>query len=66
MTDRTFRAAIFDLDGVLWDGEPLYHEAFNVVLKPYGHSLNQDDYVRIIGSSVEASWDWVRKRFKLN
>ena len=66
MTDRTFRAAIFDLDGVLWDGEPLYHEAFNVVLKPYGHSLNQDDYIRIIGSSVEASWDWVRKRFKLN
>jgi len=66
VTDRTFRAAIFDLDGVLWDGEPLYHEAFNIVLKPYGHSLNQDDYVRIIGSSVEASWDWVRKRFKLN
>ncbi len=65
MTDRTFRAAIFDLDGVLWDGEPLYHEAFNVVLKPYGHSLSQDDYVRIIGSSVEASWDWVRKRFNL-
>ncbi len=62
---RRFRAAIFDLDGVLWDGEPLYHEAFNVVLKPYGHSLSQDDYVRIIGSSVEASWDWVRQRFNL-
>jgi len=66
VTDRTFRAAIFDLDGVLWDGEPLYHEAFDIVLKPYGHSLNQDDYVRIIGYSVETSWDWVRKRFKLN
>src|SRR4030042_755624 len=32
----TFRAVIFDLDGVLWDGEPLYHEAFNVILEPHG------------------------------
>src|SRR3989304_1231478 len=32
-----FGAVIFDLDGVLWDGEPLYHEAFNVVLAPLGH-----------------------------
>ncbi len=61
-----FRAVIFDLDGVLWDGEPLYHEAFNVTLKPYGHSLNKDDYVRIIGHSVEASWNWVCKRFNLS
>ena len=52
MTDRTFRAAIFDLDGVLWDGEPLYHQAFNVVLKPYGHSLNQHDYIMTFCSSV--------------
>ena len=29
-----YRAVVFDLDGVLWDGEPLYHEAFNVVLEP--------------------------------
>ena len=34
-----FAAVIFDLDGVLWDGEPLYHEAFNVVLAPLGHRV---------------------------
>jgi HAD superfamily hydrolase (TIGR01509 family) len=63
-----YRAVIFDLDGVLWDGEPLYHEAFNVVLKPYGHSiaLTDPDYVQIIGKSVEAAWDWMRTRFQLN
>ncbi len=64
-THRTFRAVIFDMDGVLWDGEPLYHEAFNIVLAPYGHRLSQDDYMRIIGHSVEWSWDWVHDRFAL-
>jgi HAD superfamily hydrolase (TIGR01509 family) len=62
-----YRAVIFDLDGVLWDGEPLYHEAFNVVLKPFGHSiaLTDPDYVQLIGKSVEAAWDWMRNRFAL-
>ena len=66
MTDRTFRAVIFDLDGVLWDGEPLYHEAFNIVLAPYGHHVSDDDYDQIIGLSVEACWDWLRDRFNLS
>jgi len=62
---RTFRAVIFDLDGVLWDGEPLYHEAFNVILEPYGVRVSDDDYLQIIGTSVGAAWDWVRRRFEL-
>ena len=65
MTTRTFRAVIFDLDGVLWDGEPLYHEAFNLVLAPYGHRVSDDDYAQIIGLSVEAAWQWVLRRFDL-
>ena len=64
---RPLHAVVFDLDGVIWDGEPLYHEAFNVVLKPYGHSISITDpaYVQIIGKSVEAAWDWMRSRFAL-
>jgi HAD superfamily hydrolase (TIGR01509 family) len=67
MSESRFKAVVFDLDGVLWDGEPLYHEAFNVVLEPYGHSiaLTDPDYVQIIGKSVEAAWDWMRDRFAL-
>ena len=65
MTQRTFAAVIFDLDGVLWDGEPLYHEAFNVVLAPLGHHVSEDDYNQVIGQSVEACWDWMWERFKL-
>jgi HAD superfamily hydrolase (TIGR01509 family) len=61
----TYRAVVFDLDGVLWDGEPLYHEAFNVVLEPYGHFVTSEDYVNIIGHSVEAAWEWVLNNFKI-
>jgi len=60
-----FRAVIFDLDGVIWDGEPLYHDAFNVVLAPYGHTVTELDYSQIIGLSVEAAWNWVRHHFSL-
>ncbi|HEY5639545.1 MAG TPA: HAD family phosphatase [Dehalococcoidia bacterium] len=64
MTSR-YRAVVFDLDGVLWDGEPLYHEAFNIVLRPIGHEVSANDYEQIIGSSVEAAWAWVMRRFDL-
>jgi HAD superfamily hydrolase (TIGR01509 family) len=63
-TER-FAAVIFDLDGVLWDGEPLYHEAFNVVLAPLGHHVSEDDYNQVIGQSVEACWEWMVERFRL-
>jgi HAD superfamily hydrolase (TIGR01509 family) len=65
MSRRTLRAVIFDMDGTLWDGEPLFHEAFNVVLAPLGHHVTQEDYAKIIGTSVEAAWQWVMDRFKL-
>jgi len=60
-----FAAVIFDLDGVLWDGEPLYHEAFNVVLAPLGHHVSEEDYSQVIGQSVEACWEWMWERFEL-
>jgi HAD superfamily hydrolase (TIGR01509 family) len=62
---RPLRAVIFDMDGTLWDGEPLFHEAFNVVLAPHGHRVTEEDYAKIIGSSVEAAWQWVMDRFQL-
>ncbi|TMB99446.1 MAG: HAD family phosphatase [Chloroflexi bacterium] len=60
-----YRAVIFDLDGVLWDGEPLYHEAFNIVLEPLGHRVSDEDYVNVIGHGVEEAWEWMRERFQL-
>ncbi|MCH7616696.1 MAG: HAD family phosphatase [Chloroflexi bacterium] len=66
MTVGRYRAVVFDLDGVLWDGEPLYLEAFNVVLRPLGQEVTAADYEQIIGSSVEAAWEWVIGRFELS
>ncbi len=60
-----YRAVVFDLDGVLWDGEPIYYAAFNAVLEPLGHHLPQDEYDQIIGQSVEAAWAWVLDRFEI-
>src|SRR5207247_10114489 len=65
LVKRLFRAVIIDLDAVILDREPLYHEAFNVVLGPYAHTVTESDYSQIIGLSVEAAWDWVRERFSL-
>ena len=60
-----YRAVVFDLDGVLWDGEPVYYAAFNAVLEPLGHHLPQNEYDQIMGQSVEAAWAWVLNRFEI-
>jgi len=61
-----YRAVVFDLDGVLWDGEPVYYAAFNRVLEPLGHHLPEAEYDQIMGHSVEAAWEWVLKRFDIS
>ncbi len=64
---REMEAVVFDLDGVLWDGEPLYQRAFNVVLAKYGHALDERTYGQFIaGLSVEGCWQWARERFGLS
>ena len=51
---RRIRAAIFDLDGLLLDTEPLYLEATTEVLARYGRTLERDVLRRYIGiPSVE-------------
>ena len=43
------QAMIFDLDGTLLDTEPLYSEAAQAVLDPYGHVFSHELKRRIIG-----------------
>ncbi len=63
---RRYSAVIFDLDGVIWDGEPLYHRAFDVILEPYGVTVSNEEYTNVIGSSVEAAWAWVLKQKRID
>ena len=51
-----FRAVIFDMDGVIVDSEPAFHEAVNLVLRPTGKQIAWEDYVRFIGTSTSVTW----------
>ena len=41
-----YEAALFDLDGVIINSEPLHEAAFKAVLKKQGHNLDPDTYMR--------------------
>lgn len=40
----TYKAILFDMDGVIVDTEPLHVAAFQASLKRYGHDLSGDEY----------------------
>jgi HAD superfamily hydrolase (TIGR01509 family) len=46
---RRFRAVIFDMDGVLVDSEPLFLEAINATLAPYGRGIDEEQHRRVMG-----------------
>ena len=60
------RAVIFDMDGVITDSEPLYAEAVNATIDSTPHRLSATDHMAIMGSSIEATWDYVIDRFGLD
>jgi len=35
---------LLDFDGVLADSEPLFHRSWNTALKPWGHSIPEEEY----------------------
>ena len=49
------QAAIFDLDGLMVDSEPISHQAWLQVLAPYGAGLSEQQYQRLIGIHLERS-----------
>lgn len=44
----TYRAVIFDMDGVLADSEPLYFEAINALLGRYGTSITDEQHRQVM------------------
>ena len=53
----TYRAVIFDMDGVLVDTEPAFYEGVNIVLEREGsRSIEWGRYKRLLGTSVEETW----------
>jgi HAD superfamily hydrolase (TIGR01509 family) len=52
----TYRAVIFDMDGVLADSEPAFFDAVNLTLEPTGKQIAWDAYKRLLGTSTEVTW----------
>ncbi|MGF7229046.1 MAG: HAD family hydrolase [Candidatus Saccharibacteria bacterium] len=53
-----YEAALFDLDGVILDSEPLHVAAFRATLENYGHSLSTHDYKECFaGKTDEAGFE---------
>jgi len=63
VTAGSFRAVIFDMDGVIADSEPTYREAINLVLAPTGHQMSEQQYKGVIGTSVESTWRTILETF---
>lgn len=53
-----YEAALFDMDGVILDSEPLHAAAFQAALGQYGHELSEGDYKKYFaGKTDEAGFE---------
>ncbi len=59
-----FAAVIFDMDGVLVDGEPLHFEAVNVLLAEEGKSISLERYKPYMGTKT--GWSDMMRDMGLN
>jgi beta-phosphoglucomutase len=60
-----YQAVIFDMDGVLADSEPIYNAAMQHVLNPLGHVVTDEQQRQIMGSSIEATWQFLQETFHI-
>lgn len=66
----SYKAVLFDMDGVIIDSEPLHVAAFQAALKRYGHDLNEEQYKRHFAGKTDEEglkqyFDFVNKTVHL-
>ncbi len=66
VTDRTYDAVIFDVDGVIVDSETVYCETFNATLGDYGAGMSREDYAVCVGHPVEENSAYAVERYGLD
>jgi HAD superfamily hydrolase (TIGR01509 family) len=61
----TFRAVIFDMDGVLADSEPVFLDGLNAVIAGTGRRVSEELHQAIMGTSVEDTWAILMRELSL-
>ena len=59
-------AVLFDMDGVLVDGEPLHFAALNEILAEEQVQLDMAAYQRYMGTTMMHTWNDLRERYGLS
>lgn len=55
--ERVVPAAIFDVDGVLLDSEPVYFRVQQEMLRERGHDIGWEEYTGTLGLTVLQAWE---------
>ena len=63
---QTFRAVIFDLDGVLADSEPTWDEIDAQLLSEYGVKYRGEYHREVLGVSYKGSVEFFKKTFHIS
>ena len=58
-------AVLFDMDGVLFDSEPIHEQIFSEYAEELGFAFPPEEYVRLIGTSSVSQWRLMKERFGL-
>lgn len=64
--NRSFRAIIFDMDGVLLDSEPIYKQVQDDFFRELGLNISEKDYDEFIGLGMESMWKLIKSRNNLS
>src|SRR5438552_8167482 len=63
---QTFRAIIFDLDGVLADSEPWWNEIDAQLLREYGAKYHGEYHENVLGVSFRLAVEFYKKKFGIS
>ena len=59
------KIAIFDMDGVLADTEPVYEKMYREVYRRFGRELPGEERDSFIGRSSEHIWTFIKEKYSL-
>ncbi|MCM8711406.1 HAD family phosphatase [Clostridium sp. SYSU_GA19001] len=60
-----FKAAIFDMDGVIIDSEPIYYKICSEFLNGLNVNMTKDEYYTYVGKPAEEMWKSLKKKYNL-